>query len=76
MANWPPGSDEGYGAAGSGRSGRPALPDRSARSSKAHTNRQQRFILLARRYEARSLTLADAAPDAPAHAWRSQSRLM
>ena len=50
-----PGSDEGHGPAGSRRSGHPALPTGSAPSSEAHTNRQQRFILPARRYEARSL---------------------
>jgi len=37
-----PGSDEGCGPAGSRRSGHPALPTGSARSSEAHTNRQQR----------------------------------
>ena len=53
-----PGSDEDYGPAGSRRSGHPALATGSARSSEAHTKRQQRFILPARRYEARSLSLA------------------
>src|SRR3954447_25178989 len=36
-----------------------ALPTRRARSSEAHTDCQQRFILPARRYEARSLNLDD-----------------
>ena len=53
-----PGSDEGYGSAGGRRSGHPALPTGSAPSSEAHTNCQQRFVLPARRYEARSLSLA------------------
>ena len=71
-ANWQPGSNEGQRAAGSSRSGRPALSTGSARSSEAHTNCQQRFVLRARRYEARSLRLGrQAAPASALQAPRS-----
>ena len=57
-----PGSNEGYGSAGSRPLGSLSAPDWERPSSEAHTNCQLRFALPARRYEARSLTLANGAP--------------
>lgn len=52
-----PGSDEGQALLAEDARASPALPRGSASSSEAHTDRQQRFILPARRYEAHSLRL-------------------
>jgi hypothetical protein len=54
-----PGSDDGQVLLAADARVTPALPTGSAPSSEAHTNCQQRFVLPARRYEARSLSVAE-----------------